>query len=174
LRVDATDGIVVTSERFFRAVVLPILVDRFPRETAVAAFGVLGLGSEAYGLDDAFSRDHRRRLRINGLLPRKSSEYRQGEIEAAPANALPNSFEESPLRRGHPAGAGVAFDTFENLPRRSVGLERLPETDTEWPAAQEEDFHHVINGVVWHDPSGRFTQVRRKMFAYYPERVWKQ
>jgi len=41
----------------------------------------------------------------------------------------------------------------------------------EWLQAPEEDIIHIINGEVWHDPSGRFTEMRRTVAAYYPEPV---
>jgi hypothetical protein len=50
----------------------------------------------------------------------------------------------------------------------------VPQTAVEWLSIPEEDTFHVINGEVWHDPSGRFTAVRQAFEAYYPDEVWRR
>jgi hypothetical protein len=44
-------------------------------------------------------------------------------------------------------------------------------TNLEWLGIAEEDITHVINGEVWHDPTGEFTQIRATFDGYYPEPV---
>ena len=53
-----SNTIIDTSREFFLDIVLPILQDKFPEETSNTAFGAFGLGSEVYGMDDNYSRDH--------------------------------------------------------------------------------------------------------------------
>ena len=64
-----SNTIIDTSREFFLDIVLPILQDKFPMETSSTAFGAFGLGSEVYGMDDNYSRDHHFGLRINALIP---------------------------------------------------------------------------------------------------------
>jgi hypothetical protein len=162
-----------TSRRCFEQIVLPTLQQEFPEETARAAFGLFGYGSEAYGLDDALSQDHHWGLRIDALIP-EALFHRREAITGAVAAVLPPSFEGFPLREGHVAGAGLALDSLEGFLTRTLGMPGVPETPLEWLRVPEEDILHVINGEVWHDPSGRFTGARRALEAYYPDPVWRR
>lgn len=160
-----------TSRRFFEQVVLPILEREFPEETAATAFGLFGYGSEAYGLDDELSRDHHWGLRIDGLMPEALFRSRGKAIAERVAAALPAAFEGIPLREGHVGGAGLALDSREGFLSRTIGLMHAPTAPAEWLGVPEEDIFHVINGEVWHDPSGEFTALRETFQTYYPEDV---
>src|SRR4051794_14403943 len=84
--------IMEVSRLFFRQVVLPILEREFPEETAQTAFGLFGYGSEALGLDDAYSRDHHFGLRIDALMPEPLFKSRgQAMMQTVAAN-LPSHF----------------------------------------------------------------------------------
>ena len=169
-----SSGIAQTSRRFFQQVLLPVLERAFPEETARTAFGLFGYGSEAYGLDDELSRDHHWGLRVDALMPEALLRSRREEMMQAAAAALPSSFEGYSLREGHVAGAGLSLDSREGFLTRTLGLPRVPQTWAEWLRAPEEDIVHVLNGEVWHDPSGEFTAVRQTLSGYYPEPVWRR
>ena len=159
------------SQIFFRQIVLPILEREFPEETAQTAFGLFGYGSEALGLDDHYSRDHHFGLRIDALMPDLLFRRRgQAMMQTVTAN-LPARFDGYALREGHLAGAGLALDSREAFLRRTIGMEHVPRTDTEWLSLPEEDIIHIINGEVWQDHAGSFTAVRQALLAYYPEPV---
>ncbi len=159
------------SRIFFRQVVLPILEREFPEETAQTAFGLFGYGSEALGLDDVYSRDHHFGLRIDALMPDSLFQRRgQAMMQAVTAN-LPASFEGYALREGHLAGTGLALDSREAFLRRTIGIDHVPQTYTEWLSLPEEDIIHIVNGELWHDPAGSFTAIREALLAYYPEPV---
>jgi hypothetical protein len=159
------------SRDLFRQVVLPVLTREFPEETAQTAFGLFGYGSEALGLDDAYSRDHHFGLRIDALMPDALFQSRaQAMMETLSAN-LPPSFQGYPLRQGHLAGAGLALDSREAFLRRTIGIDHAPQTYAEWLSLPEEDIIHIVNGQVWHDPTGNFTAIRQALLDYYPEPV---
>jgi hypothetical protein len=165
------ESIIDISHGFFEDVVRPILQRHFPQETAQTAFGVFGHGSEALGLDDEYSRDHHWGLRIDALMPEEVFEARrQTIIEVLSAN-LPESYHGYSLREGHLAGAGLAPDNLSAFLQRTIGLDHAPTTYAEWLSIPEEDIIHVINGQVWYDPSGRFSDIREQLNAYYPEPV---
>src|SRR5262249_20802322 len=152
-----SETIVAISRRFFQQVALPALERDCPEVTAQTAFGLFGLGSEAFGLDDAVSRDHHCGIRIDALLPEALFQSSRDAMLPAVSAALPTALEGMPLREGHVAGAGLAPDSLDAFLTRTLGLPRMPATHVEWLRVPEEDILHVINGEVWHDPSGRFT-----------------
>jgi hypothetical protein len=164
-------SILAVSRDFFTEIVQPILEREFPHETAQAAFGLFGLGSEALGLDDELSRDHHWGVRIDGLLPDTVPPERRNEIQQTVRANLPSSYRGHSLREGHLAGAGLTLDTLPAFLARTVGLDYVPASYTDWLQVTDEDVIHVINGEVWHDPSGRFTEIRKAFQSYYPEPV---
>ncbi len=166
-----SESIIDVSRRFFHEIVLPILQEHFPEETAQTAFGVFGYGSDALGLDDELSRDHHWGLRIDALMPEAIfQEKRDAILETVQAH-LPDSYRGYSLRKGHVAGVGLAPDSLPAFLSRTIGLERPPRTLEEWLSIPEEDIVHVINGEVWHDPRGEFTAIREHLRGYYPEPV---
>ncbi|HLJ54628.1 MAG TPA: DUF4037 domain-containing protein [Chthonomonadaceae bacterium] len=166
-----TESITDISREFFREIVLPIVERELPDVAAHTAFGLFGYGSEAYGLDDAYSRDHHFGLRIDALMPAELFAARRDGLLRVVGARLPSSYRGHALRSGHIAGAGLAPDSLPAFLARTIGLERPPQTYAEWLGIPEEDILHVTNGEVWHDPDGRFTAVRAAFAAYYPEPV---
>jgi hypothetical protein len=166
-----SQGIVAVSRELFQEVVLPALARALPAETAQAAFGLFGYGSEAYGLDDDLSRDHHWGLRIDGLLPEASVGEAGQAMRRVAGEAMPAQFRGYSLREGHLKGAGLSLDSLDRFLARTIGRPRMPETAVEWLQVPEEEIIHVTNGEVWHDPSGRFTAIRRAFQQYYPEPV---
>ncbi|MDP6356648.1 MAG: DUF4037 domain-containing protein [Planctomycetota bacterium] len=168
------DGIIAISRRFFESEVLPILETRFPELAEQSALGFFGYGSECLEMDDDFSRDHHFGIRVNMLVPEGTPSARLEEMLETLSSEVPESFEGIGLRSGHVKGAGVSPEPREAFLTRMLGYPRAPETSQEWLNIPEEDIIHVINGEVWHDPSGHFTQVREVLQGYYPDPVWKR
>jgi len=164
-------SIIDISRDFFQQIVLPILQEHFPAETAQTAFGVFGYGSEALRLDDDLSRDHHWGLRIDALMPDAVFRQKRDEMMRVLAEKLPHSYQGHSLREGHLAGAGLAPDSLPAILSRTIGIDRAPATAQEWLAIPEEDIIHVVNGEVWHGPSGDFSALRGHFAAYYPEPV---
>ena len=166
-----SESILTVSRQFFQEIVLPILEREFPAETAQTAFGLFGYGSEAYQQDDDYSRDHHWGLRIDALMPDEVFQERRDVVMQTINAALPATYRGYPLRSGHLAGAGLAPDSLPAFLRRTLGLEHPPQTYAEWLQLPEEDILHIINGEVWHDPSGNFTALRAAFQNHYPEPV---
>lgn len=165
------ESIVAISRDFFFSIVKPILDEHFPQELEQAAIGVFGHGSEALGLDDALSSDHHWGLRIDALFPAAVYQARSTEMMRVVAANLPESYRGHPLREAHVAGAGLAPESLEDFLLRTIGIDHAPQSHAEWLAIPEEDIIHIINGEIWHDPSGRFSAIRASFNGYYPEPV---
>lgn len=166
-----SESIIDVSRSFFNEVVKPILEEKFPEETAQAACGIFGYGSEALRLDDTYSSDHHWGLRIDALVPDEICQERCQEIVQVVSANLPSSYRGHSLREGHITGSGLAPDSLTDYLKRTIGIDHAPETYQEWLNLPEEDVMHIINGEVWHDPSGNFTGIRRVFNGYYPEPV---
>lgn len=167
-----TTSIIDISHDFFDQVVYPILALEFPDILAQTAFGVFGHGSEALRLDDGFSRDHHWGLRIDALMPDALLQEKRTDLLQTLAANLPSSFQGFDLGERTVAGAGLAPDSLEAFLGRTIGLGHPPATHAEWLNLPEEDIIHVVNGKVWHDPVGHFSEIRQTLNGYYPEPVW--
>lgn len=165
------ETIIDISREFFGEVVRPVLEKQYPAATARTAFGIFGYGSEVLRLDDELSRDHHWGLRIDALMPVDVFETRRHEMLTALSAALPATYRGHALREGHVAGYGIAMESLDSFLKRTIGITHPPETYGEWLNIPEEDIIHVINGEVWLDQSGKFTAIRQKLSAYYPEPV---
>lgn len=166
-----SESIIDISRQFFEQVVRPILEEYFPAETKQIAFGVFGYGSEALRLDDDYSRDHHWGLRIDALMPDDVFQHKREEMRQVLSAHLPSTFQGHSLREGHVAGAGLAPDSLSAFLARTIGLDHPPKTYQEWLNLPEEDITHIINGEVWHDPTGKFSAIRTAFQQYYPEPV---
>lgn len=166
-----SESIIDVSHDFFEEIVKPILLEHFPEETSVTAFGVFGYGSEALRLDDELSRDHHWGLRIDALMPEEVFENRRQAIMEKLSANLPDSYRGHSLREAHLAGAGLTPDNLSAFLRRTIGIDHAPTIYEEWLRIPEEDIIHVVNGEVWYDPLGEFTAVREALNRYYPEPV---
>ena len=166
-----SESIIDVSRSFFTEIVKPILQEKFPAETAVTAFGVFGYGSEVLGLDDELSRDHHWGLRVDALMPDEVFQHKREEILAVCAASMPESYRGYQLRSGHVTGPGLAPESLPAFLRRTIGIEHAARSYAEWLSMPEEDIMHVINGEVWHDPSGHFSAIRATLLGYYPEAV---
>ncbi|HEX9921279.1 MAG TPA: DUF4037 domain-containing protein [Anaerolineae bacterium] len=166
-----SESIIDVSRDFFEEIVKPILQEHFPEETAQTAFGVFGYGSEALGLDDAYSRDHHWGVRIDAMMPEAIFETRRQTIMDTLKANLPESYRDHSLREAHLAGAGLAPDNLTAFLQRTIGLTHAPKTYAEWLSLPEEDIIHIINGEIWYDPPGEFTTIRATLNSYYPEPV---
>jgi len=166
-----TKTIIDVSREFFHEIIKPILEREFPAETKQTAFGVFGYGSEVLKLDDEYSSDHHWGLRINALIPDYLVSIRRANMLQAVADNIPETYQGHSLREGYSGVAGLEIDSLEGFLKRTVGNISPPETYQEWLDVPEEDITHVINGEIWYDPSGCFSNIRRNFQNYYPEPV---
>jgi hypothetical protein len=161
------------SEKFYRELIRPVLVDRFPDLFELAAIGVLGNGSETVGLDDDISRDHCWAPRVNIFLPDELCEREGENLLYELRESLPDSFEAFQICYPKHSRAGVSVESFGYFFRCFAKMDAPPQTDLDWFRTTESDLFHLTDGKLFHDASGEFTR-RREAFTYYPDDVWKK
>lgn len=164
-------SIIDISRAFFFDLVLPILEQEFPEETAQTAFGVFGYGSEVLHLDDEYSSDHHWGLRINAVMPQALLAEKEQAILSTVAANLPDAYKGQSLREGYAGTKALSLMSLEGFLRQTIGIDHAPRDYAEWLSMPEEDIIHVINGEIWRDDLGRFTAIREALSAYYPEPV---
>ncbi len=146
----------------------PMIAEHFPEYAGRIAVGLVGEGSDAFGLDDAYSRDHDWGPSFCMFV----TEETYGEI----GEALQNAYEELPISFGgftrapEAQGAGrrgviVIGDFYERL------LQARKYEDIAWENVSDASLAAAVNGEIWRDEEGIFTAFREKLLQGYPSPV---
>lgn len=162
------------SRRYFERFGQPMLAElraRFPELEGQFCAGLAGHGSECFGFDDAWSEDHDFGPSFCLWLPRELF-ARYGAACQKAYDALPGEFEGHPARRVTAFGQDrVGVLCLEDFYFGLIGRESAPADLMEWMALPEDRLALAVNGEVFLDESGVFSEMRRALLAYYPEDV---
>ncbi len=160
------------SEAYFRETVLPRLEREQPELLGRLAAGLAGNGSDCFGYDDEISRDHDWGVDYFLGLP-DGLEGEKAGLEAWRQRL----FRESPpaeSRARSSYGAKIGVQTVGEFYRSLLGKPRGPEKLTDWLQIPEENLAMAVNGRVFLDNEGAFTDVRSRLLGHYPEDVRKK
>lgn len=159
------------SRRYYEEVGRPMLKTKFPDCVSRIAVGLVGEGSECLGYDDAYSRDHDFGPGFCLWLTKEDYEAIGEELQKA-YEALPGEFMGFPARNESRRGSGrVGVQEITSFYRQFIGKEQPPKTMMRWLYLPEHKLAMAVNGAVFDDPLGEFSQVRKALKAYYPEDV---
>jgi len=158
------------SEDYFNTFGLPLIQDKFSEHADRIAAGLVGDGSECFGFDDEFSRDHDwgpgfciwlTEADVNGIGKALHREIQQ----------LPKTFREfARIESDWGQGRTGVFE-ITRFYQKFIGIDHLPDTLGEWLSIPENFLAAATNGKVFSDPSGEFTKWREKLLGFYPEDV---
>jgi len=157
------------SKQYYFKVVDPLLREEYPELYPRLATGLVGNGSECFGLDDQYSLDHDCGIEFYIWVT---------EPDCIHLDSL-NNFKEQVLKEHPPAekiqlhayklpvGALAVGAFYEQL----IGVTHLPQTIGEWIRVSEENFALATNGEVFYDGAGEFSRIREDLLSYYPEDI---
>ena len=162
------------SEKYYETYGQSMIENRFPEIAGQTAAGLVGYGSECLGFDDEISQDHDYGPSFCIWLPQEI--YGQyGEKMQAAYDALPKAFMGFSERVEEAQGKGrVGVLCLEDFYREILGYNGMPHTEAEWLSIPEEAFATAVNGRVFEDRLGRFSEIRENLLQYYPETVWRR
>lgn len=158
------------SEAFYREFGEPMLRESFPELLGLIAVGVAGSGSECFGYDDALSHDHDFDIGFCIFVPDEDLIDSRTEFALERAySRLPRSFRGFERSLLAPVGGrrrGVIrmsefFKSKTGTPDGDISL-------TDWLLLPEQSLAEAVNGRVFFDGLGKFTDIREKL-AYMPE-----
>ncbi|MBR4515061.1 MAG: DUF4125 family protein [Lachnospiraceae bacterium] len=160
----------------------PMIRELFPEYAGRIAAGMCGEGSDCFGFEDDISKDHDYCLGFciwltdadySAIGRELQEEYgklvkRHAEDYGDDGNALIIADE----RRG--------VTTVGRYYQRLLGITVNEHTDLDtflteerWLSMDEAALAAALNGAVFADGEGSFTRIRRRLKAYYPDRVWR-
>lgn len=159
------------AERYYEEIGRPWLHRDFPFLEERICVGLAGPGSECFGFDDAYSRDHDFGPAFCMWLTDGDFD-RYGEALAKGYASLPGEFLGFPARRISPHGDGrVGVLSVRGFYEAWIGQAEAPDTLMDWLFLPESYLAMATNGRVFSDPPGEFSRVRKQLLEFYPEDV---
>lgn len=160
------------AKKYYEEVGASVFHENFPELEGKLAFGIAGSGSECFGFDDEISKDHDFEPGFCIWIPGEDVIDSKQEFQLERAYAkLPKEFEgyKKPLLNpvgGSRHGVIRISDFLESkLGRKDDAL-----TISDWFTIPEYSLAEVVNGEIFRDDSGVFTQIREGL-RYMPEDV---
>lgn len=152
---------------------IPMLAQKFPEYMDKMAVGLVGEGSECFGYDDEFSKDHDFGagfcIWVSEELYSKIGKQIQIEYDALPQNY------QGYRRIITPNGMGrVGVMSIERFYMRYLGIAEAPQDNLEWIRIPESFLATATNGEVFIDNAGEFSRVRSILKGFYPIDVKKK
>ncbi len=159
------------SKNFFENEALPLIKSQSPNLLNKIAVGLVGEGSECFGYDDEISQDHDFGAGFCIWLPESEKNIWENDIEKI-LSQLPTTYNNFPTRMNKAMRMDrLGLISIEYFYKKYTGLARAPQTLNEWRQIPEHFLATATNGVIFHDPSMRFTDLRNALLAYYPEDI---
>ena len=157
---------------------LPMLQREFPEYLDRIAVGLVGEGSDCFGLDDEISRDHDWGPGFCLWITDETYEEIGEKLQKA-YESLPKEFEGYVFRETARAEKRRGVHTISGFYRRLLGAYNFPKQvdldclkeNIKWEQVEDYALAAAVNGQVFEDQEGIFTAIRNLLEAGYPEKL---
>lgn len=161
------------SRRYFMEIYMPAIKEGFPQIIDRMAAGLAGEGSECFGYDDVISRDHDFGPSCCIWLIREDYEA-YGESLQRYVDGLPKEFMGfKALNKSEWGDGRRGILNMDDWYYRFLGMEEAPSNLYDWRLIPETALAAAVNGEVFMDRLGRFTEIRETLKNYFPEDIRK-
>ena len=163
---------ITESYNWYLEKLLPVLEKEFPELLPRLAIGIAGRGSECFGFDDEFSRDHDHSCACTIWITAEDEEKHGFKLTRAYTKLLKesgfsNTGSASSLFGGNEREVMIIDDFYLH----HIGTPAAPRTWQEWLYTPEHAFAEAVNGRVFRDDLGAFTKIREDILSGMPEDV---
>ena len=159
---------------YYEQVGAPMIHEKFPKYESRISVGLVGEGSDCFGYDDEFSRDHDWGPGFCMWLDDVTYDAIGKDLQAA-YDELPAEFMGYRRMTTREAQGRLSVlrvkDFYSELLHMKNGI---PRNEDEWLIVAEEDLAAATNGAIFRDDDGVFFSMRNDLLAYYPERVYRR
>ncbi len=170
VRTDSQDfvtGLALCRE-YYEKVGNPMLLEKFPKYLDKIAVGLVGEGSDCFGYDDAFSRDHDWGpdfcMWVSEETYQEIGEDLQREYEKLPREWKGYKRTRSP--QGYDRRGVITISGFYNRLLQADEPEKI-----DWRQVSDASLAAMVKGEVFRDTEGIFSDFRQKLSQGYPEWV---
>lgn len=159
------------SQNFFEETAKPLFEKELPQFLEKGAFGLVGEGSECFGFDDEFSKDHDFGAGFCIWLLCEEWKTWLNPVEDV-LEKLPLTYEGYPVRMAKNLRMGrLGPFSVERFFEIFIGTRNIPRTWQEWINIPEHFLAVCTNGKIFLDKPQRFSAVRQALLDFYPEDV---
>ena len=145
---------------------VPMIAEKFPDYISRIATGHVGEGSDCFGFDDAISKDHDFGPGFSMWVTKKT--YNEiGEALQKAYFALPDTFKGYQRVNSSHAMERFGVCVIEDFYERVLGG-HLPQKDEDYLLLEDCYLACAVNGEVYRDDEGIFSDIRSKLKAGYP------
>lgn len=161
------------AKAYFEEYGIPMIETSFSQYQGQIAAGLVGEGSECLGYDDEFSQDHDFGPGFCVWIP--EDVYREiGNAMQAAYDSLPKTYRGFTRIQSAQADKRVGIFSLERFYQKYTGLTHAPKDNLEWFRIPESFLATAVNGQVFRDPMGTFSQIRSILKDFYPLDVMKK
>ena len=164
------------AEEFYEQVAKPSLYNKFPAFVNRMAIGLVGEGSECFGFDDNLSADHDFGPGFCIWLTREDYQYFGKELQQW-YQELPTEYKGySRSNKQTVTGDGrVGVWCMDDFFKHFTGYSDAAQVPSEDAVLNIEDdaMSTILNGRIFHDPSGIFSNKRLAFYDMFTEKIWQ-
>jgi len=162
------------ARKFFNEYGLPVIRMQYQGKADFIAAGLVGQGSECFGFDDELSRDHDFGPGFCLWIPDRYASQLKNELQRTYDTLVSEYDEESSSIITDARKDRVGVKTISEFYLCHIGMSRAPVTPMEWLGIPQRYFAETVNGEVFFDPLGEFSEIRSKLLDFYPEDALKK
>ena len=145
------------AKKFFEEVGVPMIDNKFVEYKKFMAIGLVGEGSECFGFDDEFSKDHDFGPGFLIWLPQYIFDEIGIELQRE-YDALQNSFLGFRRVTTRYAQGRVGVTSIESFYKKYTNFTNSPKNNIEWMTIPTEFLATATNGMVFVDYYGEFSK----------------
>lgn len=155
-------------KKYYDAYGMQMLAKEFPEYVSKIAVGLVGEGSDCMGFDDEASRDHDWGPGFCIWIPEELEPVIGKKLREC-YDALPEVFMGYKRIKTAQGASRLGVMTIEGFYRKYAGMKEDGSFD--WRGVEDASFLAATDGEVFADPEGRFSEIRAKLQAGYPEEI---
>ena len=152
------------AKMFYEEYGIPMIHEKFPEYEDKIAVGLVGEGSDRFGFDDEYSRDHDFGpgfcMWVTKATYAEIGEKLQEEYDKLPKKYMGIKCMNTKMAQGR---CGVW--KIEDFYKKYTGFCQAPERVSDWIEIEDYSLATVTNGAVFRDDEGIFTEVREHFLA---------
>ncbi|MCR5589950.1 MAG: DUF4037 domain-containing protein [Lachnospiraceae bacterium] len=162
------------NRRFYEDHVKGMILEKFPDHVDRIAAGLAGEGSDCFGYDDAISKDHDFGTGVClWLTDQDMAEFGKDLSEAYDGLVAEKERKYYTERLRERRGVMTVHDFYSNILLIDCDTKNCTMTEEQWLRLDHSCLATAVNGEIYCDIPGEFTQFRELLLSYYPERVWR-